>query len=370
MKFTEKQRFFMAEALRLAEEVKGATFPNPAVGAVVVAGRSIVGRGVTAPCGGPHAEKAALERAGKRAKNADLYVTLEPCCHFGRTPPCTDAIISSGIKRVFFSIKDPNPLVCGRGAQELIKNGITVVSGLLANEARPINEDFFWSITRKTPWVTLKLAMTLDGRIADGSGSSQWITSARSRQFVHELRRRHAAILVGGATVLHDDPRLTVRCGLSANPARIVFSSSPFLPPKSYFMRNVQKTRSIIVLAGGKRPSMEKNNGLEIWHTGSRTRQKSLASFLAMAYTEGLTSILVEGGCATASLFLEYRYVNRAFFFFGNKILGGGVEGLLFFKGLSLPRAIELRERSVQTFGEDIMISGTPTWKRKTAQDR
>jgi diaminohydroxyphosphoribosylaminopyrimidine deaminase / 5-amino-6-(5-phosphoribosylamino)uracil reductase len=361
MDFTDRQRFFMAEALRMAQGAKGKTFPNPAVGAVVVAGGVVVGRGATSACGGPHAEKTALAQAGKRAKGADLFVTLEPCCHFGRTPPCTDAIIASGIKKVFYSTKDPNPLVCGRGVRRLKNNGITVISGLMANEARAINEDFFWSITRKMPWVTLKLAMTLDGRIADGKGESKWITSSRSRRFVHDLRRRHAAILVGGATLLRDNPRLTARYGTSANPARIVFSSSPCLPATSYFIKNAQKTRSIIVLVGGKGPSIEKGgNGIEIWHTGGQTREKHLASFLAMAYNEGLTSILVEGGCAMASLFMESCCVNELYFFYGNKMLGGGVEGLSFAKGLPLSRAIELRRRTVRIFGDDVLISGIP----------
>jgi diaminohydroxyphosphoribosylaminopyrimidine deaminase / 5-amino-6-(5-phosphoribosylamino)uracil reductase len=369
MEFTDSQRSFMTEALRIAQKVKGKTFPNPAVGALVVAGGEIVGRGATSPWGGPHAEKIALAQAGKRAKNAALYVTLEPCCHFGRTPPCTDSIVSSGIKTVFFPIKDPNPLVNGRGIHELKKKGITVVSGLLSEEAKAINEDFFWSVTRKIPWITLKLAMTLDGRIADERGYSQWITSARSRRFVHDLRRRHAAILVGGATVLRDNPRLSVRCGPSANPARIVFSSSPHLPARSYFIKNVQKTRSIVVLGGGKSASMEKSsNGLELWHTGSRTREINLASFLKMAYKEGLTSILVEGGSATASLFMEAQCVNKVYFFYGNKVLGSGLNGLSFFNGLPLSRAIELRKRMVRVFGDDIMISGYPIGKN--ARDR
>jgi diaminohydroxyphosphoribosylaminopyrimidine deaminase/5-amino-6-(5-phosphoribosylamino)uracil reductase len=347
----------------MAQCAKGQTFPNPAVGAVVVAGGVVVGRGATSPCGGPHAEKVALAQAGKRAEGAELYATLEPCCHFGRTPPCTDAIIASGIKRVYYSTKDPNPLVSGRGAHHLKKNGLAVISGLMETEAKVINEDFFWSITRKTPWVTLKLALTLDGRIADAKGVSQWITSSGSRRFVHELRRTHAAILVGGATLLRDNPRLTVRYGQSANPARIVFSSSLNLPATSYFIKNAHKTRSIVVLVGGKGPFIEKNgNGIEIWHTGGRTRDKQLASFLTMAYTEGLTSILVEGGCAMASLFMESCRVNKVHFFYGNKIVGDGVAGLSFFKGLSLSRAIELRGRTLQTFGDDVMISGIPVY--------
>jgi diaminohydroxyphosphoribosylaminopyrimidine deaminase/5-amino-6-(5-phosphoribosylamino)uracil reductase len=361
MKFSDAQHRFMAKALKLAWQVKGTTFPNPAVGAIVVAGQEIVGTGATSPCGGPHAEKIALAQAGARAKNAALYVTLEPCCHFGRTPPCTDAIISSGIKSVYISTIDPNPLVRGRGLHQLKNNGITVYLGLLSEEAKSINEDFFWSITRKMPWITLKLAMTLDGRIADEAGRSQWITSVRSRTFVHELRRRHAAIIVGAATLRSDNPRLSVRYGKRANPARIVFSSSPRLPATSYFIKNAHKIRSIVVIADGKAGSKKKNsNGLEIWYTGRRTEGKRLESFLKTAYSEGLTSLLVEGGSAIASLFMNYGRVNRVYFFYGNKLIGKGLEGFSFTKGLPLSQAIELQDRTVQLFGNDVLISGIP----------
>ena len=364
MKFNGSQRAFMAEALELAQNAKGSTFPNPSVGAIVVAGGKIVGRGATSLCGGPHAEKVALAQAGERAKNASLYVTLEPCCHFGKTPPCTDAIVASGIKAVYVSTIDPNPLVCGRGINTLKRNGIKVYSGLLSEEAKSLNEDFFWSITKKIPWITLKLAMTLDGRIADREGHSQWITSVRSREFVHDLRRRHAAIVVGETTLLKDNPRLSIRYGKRANPARIVFSSSPFLPATSYFIKNAHKTRSIIVIAGGKSAVTKKRaNGLEIWYTGEQDREKNLVAFLKKAYAEGLTSILVEGGSKLASSFMEYGRVNRVFFFYGNKLLGNGIEGFSFIKGLPLFRAIELYDRKVQLFGNDVVLSGIPRWK-------
>ena len=359
----------MAEAFKLAWQVKGTTFPNPAVGAIVVAGREIVGRGATSPYGGPHAEKIALAQAGKRAKMAALYVTLEPCCHFGRTPPCTDAIISSGIKSVYISTMDPNPLVHGGGLHQLRKNGITVHSGLLSEEAKSINEDFFWSITRKRPWITLKLAMTLDGRIADEAGHSQWITSVGSRTFVHELRRRHAAIIVGAATLRKDDPKLTVRFGKRANPARIVFSSSPRLPATSYFIKNAHKTRSIVVIADGKEGLKKKNSkGLEIWYIGKSTEEKGLESFLQTAYSEGLTSLLVEGGSAIASLFMKHHRVNRVYLFYGNKLVGKGLDGFSFSKGLPLSQAIELQDRTVRLFSDDVLISGIPVWKNTEEQ--
>jgi diaminohydroxyphosphoribosylaminopyrimidine deaminase / 5-amino-6-(5-phosphoribosylamino)uracil reductase len=361
MEFTDDDRFFMTVALKLAWKAKGTTFPNPAVGAVIVAGRKIVGKGATSFYGGPHAEKIAIEQAGKRAKNATLYVTLEPCNHFGKTPPCTEAIVASGIKTVIFAVHDPNPLVSGRGGRFLKKNGILVYSGLLAEDARRSNEDFFWSITKKSPWITLKLALTLDGRIADGNGCSKWITSKASRAFVHDLRRRHAAVAVGGGTLRNDNPRLSVRYVKGAHPVRIVFSSSPHLPAKSYFIKGAHKIRSIVVANGGGRAFREKSmSGLELWHTGWKTPKENIQSFLSMAYDQGLTSILVEGGSGLASSLLENGFVNRVYFFYGNKLLGKGLDGFSFEKGLPLSRAIELAERKIEIFGDDVMITGIP----------
>jgi diaminohydroxyphosphoribosylaminopyrimidine deaminase/5-amino-6-(5-phosphoribosylamino)uracil reductase len=202
---------FMSEAIALAWSVKGKTFPNPAVGAIVVHRSGIVGTGTTQPWGGAHAERVALNQAGPLARGATLYVTLEPCCHQGRTPPCIDAVIEAGIGRVVVGVGDPNPLVNGKGIARLRTAGIAVDAFLLREEAEAVNEDFFWAITRRRSWITLKLALTLDGRIADSQGFSKWITDSPARAFAHELRRRHAAIAVGRTTLERDDPRLTVR---------------------------------------------------------------------------------------------------------------------------------------------------------------
>ena len=354
----------MSQALALAQKAKGTTLPNPAVGAVIVSHGTIVGRGCTSEYGGPHAEKNAIADAGSRAKRAILYVTLEPCNHFGKTPPCTDAIIAAGITSVFVSITDPNPLVSGRGIRRLRKQGIKVYTGLLRREAYLINEDFFWAITTKQPWITLKLALTLDGRIADDQGRSRWITSAASRSFVHTLRRKHGAIAVGATTLLKDNPKLTVRRVSGPDPVRIVFSSGHGFPGTSYFKSHAKNTRSIVVIEGGKKHSIEHtSDGLELWYTGYRSRAKSIRSFLRLAYKEGLTSILVEGGQRLASAFLENRCVNRVYLMYGNKLLGKGLEGFSFRRGLPLAISMELKERAVETFGSDVMITGIPVWK-------
>jgi diaminohydroxyphosphoribosylaminopyrimidine deaminase / 5-amino-6-(5-phosphoribosylamino)uracil reductase len=358
----EKDAAFMALALRYAWAAKGKTFPNPAVGAVVVArdGR-IVGHGATGTWGGPHAEKVALASAGREARGGTLYVTLEPCRHFGKTPPCTRAIIAAGIKRAVVAISDPNPLVRGKGTAELRRAGIRVDTGLLIDKAREINEDFFWAIVRKRAWITVKLALTLDGRIADAKGASQWITGTEARTFAHELRRRHAAVAVGRATLVEDDPRLTVRHKKGYRPARIVFTSSPdHIPERSYFARNTGEARSIVVVSGRGRRRIVFGKGIEYWYTGRKQFGKSLAEFTRMAFAENLTSVLVEGGQMLASAFLENNLVNRLVIAYGNKIVGNGKDGILFETGLGINKCIRLKELRMFAAGEDIVISGIP----------
>ena len=204
-----------------------------------------------------------------------FVVTLEPCCHFGKTPPCTEQIIASGIKRVIFSVKDPNPLVGGKGAQRLTQNGIEVSEGLLQEQATELNEDFFWSITNKQAWVSLKLAMTLDGKIADTAGSSKWITGESAREYVHELRRCHAAVAVGKGTLQADDPQLTVRHKKGYSPARIIFSSDNQISQNSYFFLHSAETRSIVVVSGGDSSEIKKNRDRILVYRTNRQNPES-----------------------------------------------------------------------------------------------
>lgn len=366
MSISSTDRRYMAHALSLAQAAKGKTFPNPAVGAVVVAKGKIVGKGATQRCGEPHAEKVALEKAGKLARGATLYVTLEPCCHYGRTPPCTDAIIAAGIKRVVAAARDPNPLVNGKGLARLRARGITVETGLMREEAIALNEDFFWAVTEKSAqrraWITLKLACTLDGRIADEHGHSRWITGSKAREFGHELRRRHAAVAVGRATLEHDDPRLTVRHVKGFLPARIVFTSHQKIPRQSFFCKHAKKARSIVVVSGrGKRKIVrDPRAGLEYWYTGEKESRAHLTVFTEMAFENDLTSILVEGGQKLASSFLECGLVNRMYLFYGNKILGKGKDSLLFSRGLPIGRCISLKKKEILLFADAIGITGIP----------
>jgi diaminohydroxyphosphoribosylaminopyrimidine deaminase/5-amino-6-(5-phosphoribosylamino)uracil reductase len=361
---------FMRRALALADRAKGLTFPNPAVGAVIVdAAGMVVGEGATGVCGGPHAEKLALKRAGAAAAGATMIATLEPCSHFGRTPPCTDAIIKAGISKVVVAVKDPNPLVNGRGIRQLKAAGIDVRIGLLAREAALINEDFFWAVTRKRPWVALKLALTLDGRIADCRGGSKWITSAASRRAVQDIRRRHGAVGVGAGTLAADDPKLTARCGRKTYyPARIVFSSTENIPKDSYFMTHTDEARTIVVVKnknnkdkrkkGIDKGRVDRNGGVEYWYTGESGDAESINTFLDMACAEGINSVLIEGGRRLASAFLENGFVNKLYLFYGNRIFGDGLDGLSFSHGLDVGAPLTLSGISYQQTGEDFLVTG------------
>jgi diaminohydroxyphosphoribosylaminopyrimidine deaminase/5-amino-6-(5-phosphoribosylamino)uracil reductase len=227
----------MAEALRLAERARGRTYPNPAVGAVIVKGPRVVGRGFHRKWGMPHAEVVAIEEAGRRARGADLYVTLEPCNHYGRTPPCTEAILKSGISRVFLAVLDPNPLVRGRGARFLRSAGVEVKAGLLRRPARKLNESYFRFMETGRPFVTLKVAETLDGKIATAGGVSKWITSPGSRAQVKAMRRRAQAILVGVNTVVRDNPTLLPYPRTGGRYLRCVLDTGLRIPLESNLVR-------------------------------------------------------------------------------------------------------------------------------------
>ncbi|MDR2593100.1 MAG: bifunctional diaminohydroxyphosphoribosylaminopyrimidine deaminase/5-amino-6-(5-phosphoribosylamino)uracil reductase RibD [Chitinispirillales bacterium] len=361
--FSAADESFMRRALGLADRAKGATFPNPAVGAVVVdaAGR-VVGEGATGVCGGPHAERRALKQAGGAAAGATMYVTLEPCSHFGRTPPCVDAVIEAGVGAVVAAVKDPNPLVNGKGLRRLRARGVAVRTGLLGKEAALVNEDFFWAVANRRPWVALKLAMTLDGRIADCGGGSKWITSAASRQIVQDIRRRHGAIGVGSGTLAADDPKLTARCGRKTYyPARIVFSSTGNIPKGSYFMTHTDEARSIVVVKNNNKSKRKKGierRGVEYWYTGASDDAESIDTFLDMAYAEGINSILIEGGQRLASAFLENGFVNKLYLFYGGRIFGDGLNGLSFSRGLTVNSPLVLGDVSYQRIGDDLLATG------------
>ncbi|MFO8034609.1 MAG: bifunctional diaminohydroxyphosphoribosylaminopyrimidine deaminase/5-amino-6-(5-phosphoribosylamino)uracil reductase RibD [Candidatus Bipolaricaulota bacterium] len=351
----------MRRALELAALGEGRTRPNPLVGAVVARGEGIVGQAYHKHPGGPHAEVLALEEAGEAACGADLYVNLEPCAHYGRTPPCTARIEAAGIRRVFVATVDPNPLVNGRGIAALQAAGVSVQVGMLAEEAQRLNDIFFHWITAGTPFVTLKLAMSMDGKIATASGASRWITGSPARHLVQRMRRRNAAVLIGVNTVLADDPRLDLREVEGPQPLRVVLDTEARTPVSA---RLLHLPGQAIVVVGESAPvervSALEEAGVQVWRLPSTGGRVELVALLGELAREGVDSVLLEGGGEVAWSFLAEELVNKVTLFYGPLILGGrtavpGVGG----EGVDDPsRGFRLCDLSVQRVGEDIMVTG------------
>lgn len=354
---------FMRRALELAERGAGWTSPNPMVGAVVVKQNIILGEGWHAEFGGPHAEFVALQRAGVLARNADLYLNLEPCVAAPgkRNPPCADEIIRAGIKRVFVALRDPDPRINGRGVESLRRAGIEVIEGVLEREARKLNEIYLKFKTTGKPFVTLKMAMTADGKIATRTGDSQWISSQESLRFAHELRHRHRTILVGIGTVLADDPLLTARLARKTrNPIRIVLDSRGRIPLDASVVRSAEQIRTI--LATTDAISAEKERALqhahvEIWKLPARDGRVDPRAVIEKLAQEQIDSVLIEGGSEVAWSFLNERLIDKILFVIAPKIIGcrtapspvggSGVE--------RVSDAISLTEITISRLGNDIL---------------
>ncbi|MSR65041.1 MAG: bifunctional diaminohydroxyphosphoribosylaminopyrimidine deaminase/5-amino-6-(5-phosphoribosylamino)uracil reductase RibD [Verrucomicrobiae bacterium] len=373
----------MRRALALAERACGQTSPNPVVGAVVARRGKIVGEGFHKGAGEPHAETLALKAAGKRAKGAVLYVTLEPCCTQGRTPPCTDAILRAGIKRVVIATEDPNPKHHKRGIAILRHKGLKVQVGLLKDEAVRLNVVFNKWIITGLPFVTLKVAMSLDGKIATELGESKWITGPEARAFAHKLRARHDAVLVGINTVLRDDPALTVRKTLVAQasppvnvsssqagtpvlpkqPFRIVLDTSGRIPLTSQLLGDRFRQKTIVVTTkrcGVSRREEIQSRGAKVLVAPLRGDTVDLLWALRQLARMEITSILVEGGGEAIASFLEQDLADRAIFFYAPIVIGGknsvnAVGG----KGIArIEDALRLRNMSCQKIGNDWLVTG------------
>ncbi len=363
--FYMDHRFFMKRAVRLALKGTGNVSPNPRVGAVIVRNGRIIAEGYHACFGGLHAEADALSKLKPgESDGCTLYVNLEPCNHLGKTPPCTEAIIRSGIKRVVVGVSDPNPTVAGKGIQRLKSAGIEVLSGILEEECLRINEAFFKFITRKIPFVTLKIAQTLDGKIAAQSGRSKWITCTASRRCVQRMRRESDAVLIGVGTALADDPELTVRFvpGLKHMPKRIVLDSSLRIPLDSKLMRTNGSEKTIIVAVDGiskKKIQNVRSSGAAVWTIRKNTEGRvDIRSFLAKAAEVGIASILVEGGKGIFTSFLKAGLADRIVLFTAPKLFGTGVEafGNL---GIQEPEnAIQFRSVHWKRIGSDMVFDG------------
>jgi len=353
----------MRRALELARLGEGYTRPNPMVGAVIVKDGKVIAEGHHARYGGPHAEASALARAGERARGADLYVNLEPCVHWGKTPPCADRIIAAGVSRVILAARDPNPLVNGKGVDKLRSAGIEVMEGVLREEAEKLNEIFFHWVKTQRPFVALKLAMSLDGKIASRSGGSRWITGGEARKRVHELRRRHAAVLVGIGTVLADDPQLTVREVEGPQPLRVVLDSRGRIPLSAKVLSGEAPTLIATTEAMPEKiESRLREKGVEVWRLPARDGEVDLGALLRRLGAREVDSVLVEGGGEVAWAFLSQGLVHKTYLFYAPLILGGrdavpGVGG----EGFPSPQgALRLKDLTVEWVGEDLLISGYP----------
>ena len=356
---------FMRIALSLARRGRGKVSPNPLVGAVLVKNGQIIGKGFHQRAGRPHAEINALKDAGNKALGADLYINLEPCCHYGKTPPCTDALIAHKIKRVFVGMVDPNPLVSGKGIKRLVNAGIQVTTGILEGEARKLNEVFTKYITEKMPFVIMKVASTLDGKIATRDGDARWITGEKARTFVHQLRNEVDAILVGVGTVKRDNPQLTTRLpqGRGRDPHRIILDTHLTIPLSSKLLHLDSQARTIIATAqhasSGKARKLEGLAAtiLTVPTLRGRTNLKALLKKLG---TRDITSVMVEGGRETITSFLEQGLVDKLYLFYAPKIImGKEAVGITGGPGKALiQEAIRVNDVTVRRMGDDILIEG------------
>jgi diaminohydroxyphosphoribosylaminopyrimidine deaminase/5-amino-6-(5-phosphoribosylamino)uracil reductase len=353
----------MMECLHLAQKGAGYVSPNPMVGAVLVKNGRVIGRGYHKQFGGRHAEVNAIRSAKTSVAGSTLYVNLEPCNFHGKTPPCTDLIIASRIKKVVIGTLDQNPRVRGKGVSQLRNHGIEVITGVLEDDCKKLNEKFIKYIRTQIPFITLKIAQSLDGKIADITGTSQWITNEKSRTVVHKLRSQYDAVLVGAGTVIKDNPELTVRHVKGRNPLRVIIDS--------HFSTNInakvfsRKSKTIIFTSKKqfrkhrrKRNSFEKK-GIEIIPMDdSKNGAYNLNRVLSILGSKGVASVLVEGGATIFSLFLEQKLTDKVLFFVAPKIYG---DGLSAFRNL-IPKKhgneLQLSLASVQQIGNDVLIEG------------
>ncbi len=355
---------YMARCLALAARGAGRTSPNPMVGAVVVKGGRVVGQGFHLCPGTPHAEIHALRLAGRRARGATLYVNLEPCGHTDkRTPPCADAVLASGVRRVVIAMRDPNPKVSGRGIRLLRRAGIRVDVGLLRADAEMLNVAFVKHMTTGLPFTILKLGQSLDGKIATARGESKWITGEASRERVASLRDAVSAVMVGVGTVERDDPRLTARVGRGRgkNPVRIVLDGSLRISPRARLLRSAFMARTIIATtAGAPKQKMARlaTRGAEIWLIPSSRGRIDLRALARRIGREGLNTLLIEGGSEVAASALHDGIVDRVIVFIAPRIIGGrdAVSSIGGRSPRRLRDALRLEVRKVETRGEDLMV--------------
>lgn len=370
---TEQERY-MKRAIDIAKTAEGRTSPNPMVGCVVVKDGRIISEACHEKYGEFHAERNALTRCTEDTSGAELYVTLEPCCHFGKTPPCTDIIIEKGISRVYVGSLDRNPLVAGHGIEILRQHGIGVQTGILEEECIKMNEIFFHFITEHTPFTALKYAMTLDGKIASYTGDSKWITNEASRNHVHELRRKYAGIMVGIQTVLCDNPMLNCRIDKGVDPVRIILDSALRIPMESNIVKTADRIRTIVAYSSPNDSDMNnpagtelikkkealESQGIEVIGTCG-SRYVDLKQLMKKLGEMKIDSVLIEGGARVNASALEAGIVNKIYAYMAPKIImGEGASSPIGGKGIELmSNAIRLKDINVTMMnGGDVLMEG------------
>ena len=366
-KVTPKDLFFMRRAIALARRGEGRVHPNPLVGAVLVKAGRIIGEGAHQKFGGLHAEVFAIQKSGQKAKGATLYVTLEPCSHYGKTGPCADLILESGIKKVVIAARDKNPLVNGRGIRKLKKAGVRVVEGVLEKEAAALNRDFNHWVRHKVPYGVIKVAQSLDGKIATKTGESRWITGKEAREFSQTLRASSDAILVGVNTVLKDNPSLSVRNGRKTNgssktPFKVVLDSFLRTPLNANIFSN--KSKGPVIIAASHRANKNRLSSLrkkaQVLVLPEKKGRVDLRLLFKELARRGIVKVLIEGGGAAIADILDKRLARELYWFVAPKIIGGknavhSVAG----EGVgSLQKAVALQSASVRPVGKDFLIHG------------
>jgi len=365
MNKTAKPESYMKKALKLAGKARGRTSPNPMVGALVIKDDEIVGKGFHPEAGKPHAEIYALQEAGEQARQATMYVTLEPCNHHGRTPPCTEAIIEAGISRIFVGMEDPNPKVAGKGIARLRDAGLDVIVGILEEYCRQLNEAYIKYITTNTPFVTLKIAASMDGRIATHAGHSHWITNEKSRCYVHRLRDENDAILIGIGTLLQDNPKLTTRLPRKKgrNPYRIIVDSRLRTPLHANIFGEDAKEKLILVTG------CKDHNEIKLYRERTfrilqiptdELGQLDLQILMEKLAKLEIMSVLIEGGSEISGSSVDAGIIDKICFFYAPLLIGGrGATGMMGGQGINfIPEAQRVKNLKIKYFGTDICVEG------------
>ena len=350
----------MTKAFRLAKKGLGYTSPNPPVGAIVIKDGQIVGQGYHRRAGLPHAEIEALRRAGENSRGGTLITTLEPCSHHGKTPPCADAIISAGVTRVVSAITDANPIVSGNGFRKLINAGVEVIDNVLVDYASEFYRPYFKFITTGRPFVTLKFAQSIDGRIATSSGHSQWISSQESLLYSHRLRAINDAILVGKGTLKNDNPRLTTRLVKGRNPIRIILSKSGKLPKDRHVFTDGESPTYLATSAPISRNSWGQFQVIRVRNGSSGLDLRDLLTKLCKM---GVMTLLVEGGSGTLTSFLKQRQADKIIICIAPIIIGNGVNSVGDLGVKKLGQSIRLEKVTSDSSGPDLIVNGYPVWR-------